>query len=286
MFDPNDRPSGRVGSDPRFALFNLPGASGVDVMGNPVVPPGSFGMGPIPAADHFVLPGGMPAAQSGPHGELAPDTGAGGASGSPLGAINAIAPLARRPNSLLGYADPATNAWPALPSAGSSQGPLGYATPFGPQTGNLHGFGSPAGAGNLPPLSDFESQMARVPSMFIPKYVAATHHVPVPPNLPMSAESGVHWDGQQYVLGDPASSDGQAQGQPDASPLGPDYLLDKIPPPLPASAAPPLPTLQDPDAIRAILVPALRAAAQQRAQAALQAPPGTDVISRLASNGW
>lgn len=184
----------------------------------------------------------------------------------------------------------------ALGYAGDSGGGLGFGGPVmdtyrGASAGGVSqpGYGDPRlqqshyyaqGPVNAAPLSPFESAMAGVRSSVIPKYIAVTHHVPNPDYVaqfgpiepPMPDFVGML---ASRLSRDPNANAGpsfaQAPGDFGSSPVGQlgDYLLDKTPPPLPP--APPLPILQDPEAIRALLVPALQALQNQRAAAAMQA---------------
>jgi hypothetical protein len=201
------------------------------------------------------------------------------AAGTPLGAINSMVSglSGAVPNAALGYAgdasgglgygSPVMDTYRGVPAGGVNQ--PGYGDPRS-QQGNVYA----QGPVNAAPLSPFESAMAGVRSSVIPKYIAVTHHVPNPDYVaqfgpiepPMPDFVGML---ASRLSRDPNANAGpsfaQASGDFGASPPGRlgDYLLDKTPPPLPP--APPLPIIQDPDAIRALLVPALQEIDRRRA---------------------
>jgi hypothetical protein len=173
----------------------------------------------------------------------------------------------------LGYGSPVVDSYRGAPASGVNQ--PSYGDPR-LQQGNVYA----QGPMNAAPLSPFESAMAGVRSSVIPKYIAVTHHVPNPDYVaqfgpiepPMPDFVGMlaaRWSRDRNANAGPALA--QVPGDFGASPVGRfgDYLLNQSPPPLPP--APPLPIIQDPDAIRALLAPALQALQNQRAAAAMQA---------------
>jgi hypothetical protein len=218
-----------------------------------------------------------------------PPVSGGPQSMGPRTALDAVSALARAttaptPSAALGY-------------AGDGSGGLGYGSPVmdtyrGASAGGVSqpGYGDPRlqrgnvyaqGPVNAAPLSPFESAMAWMRSSVIPKYIAVTHHVPNPDYVaqfgpiepPMPDFVGMlasRLSRDRNANAGPTFAD-QAPGSFGASPVARfgDYLLNQSPPPLPPS--PPLPIIQDPEAIRALLVPALQALQNQRAAAAMQA---------------
>jgi hypothetical protein len=274
QYAPSDATYGSASSGSGAGSFSAPNETTWEMMSDPVAAPGRFTNAPSLPSDHFVpffvnssraqsvsTGGDQSQPMPGPQvGDVPTATGTplgaiyGAASGTPTPTSSAALGYADDASGGLGYGSPVMDNYRGAPASGVNQ--PGYGDPQ-LQQGNVYALGRASAA----PLSPFESAMAGVRSSVIPKYIAVTHHVPNPDYV---AQFGPIEPPMPDFMGMLAKRFG-------ASPVGRfgDYLLNQSPPPLPL--APPLPIIQDPDAIRALLVPALQALQNQRALAAMQA---------------